>query len=280
MLECVINVSEGSDRAVVDRLAAAGGRTTLDVHSDAGHNRSVLTLAGPGPEVEAAARQVARTAVASLDLHDHRGAHPRIGVLDVVPWVSLTGWPVSDGPLSEALAARDRFGRWAGEELALPCFRYGPERSLPELRRHAWEELRPDTGPDSPHPTAGATAVGARPILIAYNLWLAHPDLELAHQIAGDLRRRGIRTLGLAVGSEVQVSCNLIDPWRVGPEAAFDDVASRTDVARAELVGLAPAEVVAASPRHRWRELDLDPSRTIEARLEQAGLDGGSLVTP
>ncbi len=133
----------------------------------------------------------------------------------------------------------------------------------------------PAAGPAVPHPTAGAAAVGARPILLAYNLWLAEPDLAAARAVAGAIRGPGIRALGLAVGASVQVSCNLIAPWVVGPGAAFDAVASRAAVARAELVGLAPRAILDAEPRHRWPELDLDPSKTIEARLEQAGLDGG-----
>jgi glutamate formiminotransferase len=157
----------------------------------------------------------------------------------------------------------------------LPCFVYGPERSLPDVRRGAWRTLRPDAGPGHPHPTAGAAAVGARPILIAYNLWLAEPDLARAREIAQALRSPVVRTLALPVGDAVQVSCNLIAPWAFGPEAAYDAVASRTAVARAELVGLAPAAVVERVPPHRRRELDLDPASTIEARLERAGLDGG-----
>jgi glutamate formiminotransferase/glutamate formiminotransferase/formiminotetrahydrofolate cyclodeaminase len=182
---------------------------------------------------------------------------------------------VADGTLQSAVEARDRFAAWAAGALALPCFLYGPERSLPDIRRRAWRTLAPDAGPDQPHPTAGAVAVGARPILIAYNLWLAETDLRRAREIAAALRSPVVRTLALSVGDAVQVSCNLIAPWSFGPEAAFDAVASRTGVARAELVGLAPAAVVERVPRHRWRELDLDPASTIEARLERAGLNGG-----
>jgi glutamate formiminotransferase len=125
-----------------------------------------------------------------------------------------------------------------------------------------------------PHPTAGAAAVGARPPLVAYNLWLATPDVGLARTIAGELRSEAVRALGLQVGERAQVSCNLIDPWRTGPEVVFDAVASRAAVARAELVGLIPASVLDAVPRHRWPELDLGPSQTIEARLEEKGLAG------
>jgi glutamate formiminotransferase len=274
-LECVINVSEGGDANFLAALSRAGGACLLDLHSDGDHNRSVLTLAGPGPMVEDSARSVARLVVTALDLNRHAGVHPRLGTLDVVPWVRLRGWPVANGPLQSAVEARDSFAGWAGRALGLPCFLYGPERSLPDVRRHAWRTLSPAAGPGQPHPSAGAVAVGARPILIAYNLWLAEPDLARAREIARAMRSPLVRTLALPVGEAVQVSCNLIAPWAYGPEAAYDAVASRTGVARAELVGLAPAAVVERVPAHRWRELDLDPASTIEARLEQAGLDGG-----
>jgi glutamate formiminotransferase len=275
LLECVINVSEGRDPTSLGELRRAGGDWLIDVHSDPGHHRSVLTVAGPPEAVEDAARAIALATLATIDIRNHVGAHPRIGALDVVPWVNLDGWPVGNGPMQPAVGARDRFALWAGATLGLPCFLYGPERSLPEVRRQAWRTLPPDTGPSVAHPSAGAAAVGARPILVAYNLWLVKPDVELARDIARSIRSTQLRALGLEVGDAVQVSCNLIDPWSVGPEAAFDAVASRAGIARAELVGLAPRAVVERAPRHRWRELGLDPSTTIEARLEQAGLDGG-----
>ena len=123
------------------------------------------------------------------------------------------------------MAARDRFAAWAGDALGLPCFVYGPERSLPDLRRQAWRDLAPATGPAVAHPTAGAAAVGARPVLVAYNLWLAGDQdyretgdlLGMARQFAATIRGPGIRALGLLVGDRVQVSCNLTEPWNVGP---------------------------------------------------------------
>jgi glutamate formiminotransferase len=276
VLVCVVNISEGRRGDLLSALAAAAGECLLDVHSDCDHNRSVLTLAGPAGALSDAVRALAAATVARLDLSRHDGAHPRLGVLDVVPWVPFAGWPLVPGRLATAVTARDEFAAWAGPALSLPCFLYGPERTLPELRRQAWASLAPATGPVAPHPSAGATAVGARPALVAYNLWLAEPDLEVARAIAAGMRGPAVRALGLVVGDHVQVSCNLIEPARFGPEAAFDAVASRAGVARAELVGLLPASVLAAVPAHRWPELDLDQSRTIEARLEQAGLDGGS----
>ena len=180
MLQCVINVSEGRDLEVLADLADSARPALLDVHRDSDHNRAVFTLAGA--EVEDAARRLARQAVARIDIGAHQGAHPRLGALDVVPWVHLTADPrhrLRDGSLAVAAAARDRFALWAGAHLDLPCFLYGPaglsrnDRSLPDLRRQAWRPLAPDTGPSHPHPTAGAACVGARPVLVAYNLWLA-----------------------------------------------------------------------------------------------------------
>ena len=275
LLECVVNVSEGRDLPLLAGVARAGGDLLLDLHSDAHHNRSVLTLAGTPGDLTEAVRSVATATVASLDITGHEGAHPWLGALDVVPWVHLEGWPVRDGDLAGVLACRDAFARWAGDEMRLPCFVYGPERSLPEVRRRAWRDLAPDRGPAKPHPSAGASAIGARGVLLAYNIWLAEADLVQARSIAGALRGSSVRALGLQVGSLVQVSFNLIDPWQVGPGAAYDAVASRAGVARAELVGLIPEAVLRSEPSHRHRELGLDPSSTIEARLEQAGLDGG-----
>jgi glutamate formiminotransferase / 5-formyltetrahydrofolate cyclo-ligase len=273
VLECVLNISEGADDVVLDALSGAAGAELLDRHADPDHNRSVFTLAGD--EVEAAARRLTRLAVASLDLRQHRGVHPRLGVVDVVPFVPLdgTGAPMFEGgDLHEALAARDLFANWAAQELALPCFCYGPERSLPEIRRRAFVDLSPDTGPHQPHPSAGACCVGARPALVAYNLWLDSADLHKAKSVAGAVRRPGLRTLGLAVSGVTQVSCNLTDPLHLGPAQAYDlvaEAAARADagVTRAELVGLAPGAVVEAVAPERREQLDLSAERTVEARL-------------
>ena len=263
MLEAVINISEGRRLDVIAAIGAAAGDHLLDVHTDPHHHRSVLTLAGA--EVEDAAFAVVVEAVARIDVAHHRGAHPRLGAADVVPFVPLVGSSMDD-----ALAARDRAARRITEELGVPCVRYGPERSLPDVRRTAGDGA-------APHPTAGISCIGARPVLVAYNLWLAPPATAAdATRIASEIRTATLRTLGLRVGDGVQVSCNLIDPLTTGPDAAFDAVAARAPVARAELVGLVPDAVARSIPEARWAELDLSVSTTIEARLSQAGLDGGS----
>jgi len=257
VLECVVNVSEGRRADVVAAIAAAAGADLLDVHTDADHHRSVLTLVGT-----TAPRAVAAEAVDRIDLRDHAGVHPRIGAVDVVPFVPLDGAAMED-----AVAARDEFARWAADELDLPCFLYGPERSLPDVRRGAFASLRPDAGPPRPHPSAGAVAVGARGVLVAYNVWLAEPDVAMAGAVAAELRSPAVRALGFAVGDGTQVSCNLVAPLEVGPADVFDAVAARTPVRRGELVGLLPAAVLERIPSHRWAELDLSADRTIEARL-------------
>lgn len=261
MLECVVNISEGRDPILIEAIAATAGRDLLDVHHDPHHHRAVLTLVG-----EEAPRAVARAAVERLTLVGHDGVHPRLGVVDVVPFVPLGGSDVA-----EAVAARDRYAVWSATELGVPCFCYGPEVTLPEVRRRAFTDLSPTTGPPAPHLTAGATCVGARPLLVAYNVWLATDDVELARRLATAVRCPHVRALGLQVGARVQVSMNLIAPHEVGPAAAFDRVAALTTVAGAELVGLVPEPVLRAVPPERWDELGLAEDTTIEARLARRG---------
>ena len=266
MLECVVNVSEGRDAGVLRALASAAGGSLLDVHSDPHHHRSVLTLGGDPAHVEADARALAAAAVTRLDLRRHAGVHPRLGVVDVVPFVPLAG-----STLADAVAARDRFLAWAGSELGLPGFAYGPERALPDVRRRAFVDLAPDAGPPVPHETAGAVCVGAREVLVAYNVWLADgADVALAREVARAVRGPSVRALGLDVGGRAQVSMNLVGPTVVGPADAYDSVAALAAVAGAELVGLLPAAVLDRVPVGRWRELDLDRSRTVESRLAAA----------
>jgi glutamate formiminotransferase len=218
----------------------------------------VLTTVG-----EEAARRIARVAVERIDLNHHDGVHPRLGAVDVVPFVALEGSTELDAEL-----ARDDFAEWAGEELDLPVFAYGGDGpTLPEVRRRAFKDLVPVAGPSRPHPTAGAVAVGVRPPLVAYNLWLAEPDVAVARRVAAEVRDDAVRALGLAVGDRVQVSLNLVEPERVGPADAYDRVAAKVPLAGAELVGLLPQAVLDAVAPDRWAELDLAEDRTIEARL-------------
>jgi glutamate formiminotransferase len=260
LLECVVNISEGSRPHVVTTIASSAGGSLLDVHSDVHHNRSVLTLVG-----EEAPRAVARAAVAELDVRRHQGVHPRFGVVDVVPFAPLAG-----STLADAVTARDRFLEWLAADLGVPGFAYGPERTLPDVRRLAFGALPPDRGPSLPHPSAGATAVGARPVLVAWNVWLGEPDLALAQRIARDIRGPQLRALGLPVGGRVQVSMNLVSPDELGPAEAWDLVAERATVAGAELVGLVPRSVLERIDPARWAQLDVAEDRTIEWRVARS----------
>lgn len=256
-----MNLSEGRDQIRLEGITETAGRDLLDLHADPDHNRSVATLVGVH-----APRTLVGWALHNLDLATHRGVHPRLGIVDVVPFVPLTG---SD--MESALAARDAFAHWAVEEFGIPCFLYGPERSLPEIRKRAFGDLLPDVGPRTPHPRAGAICVGARGVLVAWNLWIDGLDVAATRAIAGRVRTDSIRTLGLQVGRFTQVSVNLVDPLWTGPDAAYDAITSELPaharIVRAELVGLAPRAMLDAIDPSRWEELDLDDSRTIEARL-------------
>jgi glutamate formiminotransferase len=288
---CVVNVSEGCNTQTLARLSDSCGPTLLDRHRDAHHNRSVFTLAGPDEILENATRALARVAVTELDVTAHGGAHPRFGVIDVVPFVPLVRSPTVDPasirlavepPLGGAMGARDRFARWAGEELLVPSFLYGPlgpstHRTLPEVRRDAFGQLGPDFGPRVPHPSAGAVAVGARHFLVAYNLWVEGGDVALARSVASAVRSPAVRALGFDLGGRAQVSCNLVHPRTIGPLEIYDQVAALlaaagAGVERCELVGLLPAAVLADVPEHRWAQLALGPEMTLEARMESVGV--------
>lgn len=271
VLECVLNLSEGRRLELIAELAGLAEHDLLDVHADPDHHRSVLTMVGT-----AAPRAVTRQAVHLLDLAAHDGVHPRLGVVDVVPFV-----PLPDSTMDDARMARDAFAQWAADELGVPCFCYGPERTLPEVRRRAWHDLGPDTGPDRPHPRAGAICVGARDLLVAYNVWVSGVALRTVRAMAAEMRSPAVRALGLPVGERLQVSMNLVEPDTFGPMAAFDAVvrvagAHGATVEGAELVGLLPARCLATVPRARWAELDVHPERTIEWQLARRNQRWGS----
>jgi glutamate formiminotransferase len=282
VLECVPNVSEGRRREVVDRLAAACGTPLLDVHTDPDHNRSVFTLvADAAEEVEAAAVRLAEAVAHDLDPSWRDGVHPRLGALDVVPFVALTGTP---GARASAVRPAQYFAGWLGDTLDVPTFLYGEvdpqERPLPRVRRDAFVRRMPDYGPSEPHPKLGATAVGARPPLVAINCDLDRDEVDLARRIAEDVRERGgglpgVRALGFELTSprRAQVSLNITDLDATGVEEACAEVARAAraegaDVARIELVGLMPrAALEECSPAFR-RWAGLGDEQTLEGRIE------------
>jgi glutamate formiminotransferase / 5-formyltetrahydrofolate cyclo-ligase len=280
LIECVINISEGRDERLLDELSAAAGPPLLDRHVDPHHHRSVFTLAGEATAVVDAAHSLASATVTKLNLTMHEGAHPRLGVLDVVPFIPLSPDRPPPGDLGPVVELRDDFAHWLSTQEGVPSFLYGPLggggfRSLPEVRRHAFVGLSPDDGPRTPHPTAGATAVGARGVLVAYNVWVS--TMEVALTVAPLIRGPIVRALGLALGDRAQVSCNLVDPGQFGPAQLYDAVTELVQqvggrVLGTELVGLVPRTVLTAIPETRWSELSIGEETTIESRLErQAG---------
>ncbi len=288
MLECVINVSEGRDSAVLDELVDACGASLLDWHADPDHHRSVFSLAGPGPrDAEAASRVLSRTVARRVDLTLHRGEHPRLGAVDVVPFVALGS---TTAAREQAIEAAHSFARWWSTAFDVPCFFYDDadpqHRDLPGLRRTAFKIRRPDLGPTLPHHTLGATAVGARKPLIAVNCVLITKEIAIANRIARRTRESsgglpGVRALPfvLAEQERAQVSLNLVDLDRTGLEEALLHVrelaqAEQTEVAAVELVGLIPRQELdrCSAEFLRWANIGADAA--IEARIARGGLLG------
>ncbi len=292
LIECVPNFSEGRRDGVLEALRRAVTGTPrvtlLDWTADPDHNRSVLTFAGPADAVVAAALTASKVAIERIDLRAHQGQHPRIGAVDVVPFVPLEG---SD--MAECVAIAREFGQRLANEHDLPVYLYAeaatrPERRvLSDIRKPQFEGLEsvigtrahePDFGPARRHPTAGATVVGARPFLIAYNINLELADLALAKQIASTIRERNgglprVQALGLFLDDLAcaQVSMNLLDftvtpIWRAWEEVERLAGDVGVHLRESELIGLAPVAALTAVADHRG----VDPSLPLEQRLDRA----------
>lgn len=269
MFECVINISEGRNLNLLDELHERAGTSLRDLHADSFHNRSVFTLINDSEPLTRDVRALINAAFETLDLEAHEGVHPRFGVVDVVPFVALD----PETP-SRAVELRDETARWISETYDVPVFLYGEVngavRTLPEVRKHAFRELSSDYGAVAP-PKLGAVAVGARAILVAWNIWLSGVSRDETRVIAKAIRRREVRSLALRAGEHMQVSCNLIDPMVVGPGIVYDEVAALVPeggaIDRAELVGLVPRAVLEREDRSRWSQLALGDNQTIESRL-------------
>lgn len=293
LVECVPNVSEGRDRATLDALAAAiagvPGATLANVHADADHHRAVLTFLGAPDAVEAAAAALAARVVERLDMRRHHGLHPRVGALDVLPFVPLAGIAMAD-----AVALARRVGGAIGRRHGLPVYYYGaaatrPERRTPrELRRGEYEGLAarlatpdgaPDDGPARFDPRAGAVLVGAREILVAFNVWLDTGDVALARALAAGVRESSgglpaVQAMGVLLASRglAQVSMNLLDYRRTPIPLAFDRVVEEArrggvGVRRAELVGLAPRAAFAGRTPASVGLADFTPALELESWL-------------
>jgi len=293
LVECVPNFSEGRRPEVVGAIAEAmssvAGAMVLDVSPDGDHNRAVITLVGrPESALEAAYRGVAK-AVELIDMEKHTGGHPRIGAADVVPFV-----PVRGVTMEECVALARSLGERVARELGVPVYLYGeaasrPERrSLAHIRRGQYEGLKrsiaepdrhPDFGPPQLHPTAGATIVGARKPLLAYNVDLDTTDRALADRIAravrassGGLPHVMAAGIDMRARGRVQVSMNLTDTEVTPVQTAFEAVrreaeAAGVAVAGSEVVGLVTLEAVLDAVRHYLKAPDLRADQVLEARL-------------
>lgn len=299
LVEAVPNVSEGRRRPVVDRLVEAAaespGSRLLDWSSDPSHNRTVLTLVGDRAGLLTALLRLYEAAVDAIDIRTHRGEHPRVGAVDVTPFVALENASIAD-----CAAMARSLGRIVAERFGIPVFLYEdaaarPERrALEDIRRGQLDGLarrmardaeawRPDFGPPTPHRTAGVSIIGARSILIAFNVNLDTGDVTVARRIARTVRARSgglphVKAIGvrLADRDAVQVSMNLTDYRRTPMRRVFAAVEREARrcgvrVADAEVVGLVPADALDASAADSLRIRRFRPDRLLDARLRQPG---------
>jgi glutamate formiminotransferase / formiminotetrahydrofolate cyclodeaminase len=305
IVECVPNFSEGRRPEVVDAIVSAmtavPGVFLLGRESDKDHNRSVVTLAGEPDAVLEAAFLGAREAAMRIDLREHKGEHPRMGAMDVIPFVPIRGVEMADCvTLAETLAAR------IGRELGIPTFLYGDAArsearvNLPDVRRGEFEGLReaigndparkPDFGPEHIHESAGATAVGARFFLIAYNVNLETRDVKLAKRIAKAIREKdggmpAVKAMGFELAAEgcVQVSMNLVDYRKTSPAQAFARIAELAAaegvaVRESELVGLVPQAALDDNAGTALKIKGFDPNRQIIEKVMEKKMAGGNFV--
>jgi glutamate formiminotransferase / 5-formyltetrahydrofolate cyclo-ligase len=270
VFECVINLSEGRDAEVLKQLRVAAGSSLRDLHSDEFHHRSVFTLINEPVALVRDVQSLISAAYERLDLSAHAGVHPRFGVVDVVPFVAL-----DPQRADEAVMLRDDLAPWLADTFHVPVFLYGPlrdgsVRTLPQVRKSAFTTLSPDAGPDQPSPRIGSVALGARALLVAWNVWLTGVTLDVARSMATAVRQESVRALAFQVGDDVQVSCNIVDVQTANVSQVYDLVVHMLPaggaIHHAELVGLAPLSLLEVEDPKRWGELGLSAETTIEAR--------------
>lgn len=304
LIECVPNFSEGRRPEIISAIrgaiAAVDGVAVLDVSSDASHNRTVVTFVAPGDRVVEAAFAGMREAASRIDLTAHEGEHPRIGATDVVPFIPLEGATMED-----CVACARALGERVGRELGVPVFLYEraatrPDRvNLADIRRGQFESLRdtigttpfrtPDFGPSAVHATAGATAIGARPFLVAYNVYLGPTaNLPVAREVARAVRHssgglRFVKALGLEVDEQAQVSMNLVDLEGTPLHRAYDMVAMEAEARGvsptwSEIVGLVPEQALFNAAARHVRLRDFSVAQVLERRVREA-IAGGETVS-
>jgi glutamate formiminotransferase / 5-formyltetrahydrofolate cyclo-ligase len=293
LIESVPNISEGRRPEVVEAavatLRAAPGLRVLDVQSDRDHNRSVLTVAGDEEALRQGLLGLFEVAIARIDLRTHQGEHPRMGAVDVVPFI-----PIEGATMADCVSLARGLAREVAERHGLPIFLYEEaataphRRNLEDIRRGQFEGLadkmrdpawQPDFGPAAPHPSAGATVVGARMPLIAYNINLGTADLEVARRIAKAIRHssggyRHVKAMGVMLEERklAQVSINMTDFKRTPLHRVFETVRSEAErhgvhVVGSEIVGLVPSEALFEAAEHYLRLEGFHPDQVLERKI-------------
>lgn len=299
LIECIPNVSEGRRPEVVAAIrnaavSAGPGVLLLDWTSDADHNRSVLTFLGDGPALVAAMEAMVAEALVHIDLTRHEGAHPRLGAVDVIPFVPIRGATAAD-----CVALARELGARLADKHGLPVYLYEdaatsePRRNLASIRKGEFEglaekmkspEWKPDFGPDAPHATAGATVVGARSPLVAYNINLGTADLSIADRIARSIRHlsggfRFVKAMGVRLEARgiVQVSINMTNYEKTPLHRVFETVRSEAErfgvpVVGSEIIGLVPQAALVGAAEHYLRLESPASSQVLENKLLDVAL--------
>ena len=296
IIESIPNISEGRRTDVVERIVAAvrgtPGIRVLDHSSDASHNRSVITLVGDAGPMKSAILALYEAAVPAIDLRSHSGEHPRVGAVDVVPFI-----PIEGASMKDCVALAREVGQAVAERFQIPVFLYEEaasaphRRNLEDVRRGQFEGLaermrdplwKPDFGPAEPHASAGAVVVGARMPLIAYNINLGTPDVEIARRIAKAIRQssggyRFVKAMGVMLEERgvAQVSINMTDYKKTPLFRVFETVRSEAarygvSVIGSEIVGLVPSEALIDAADHFLRLEDFDPAQILERKIREA----------
>lgn len=289
MMECVANFSEGRDaatvRAIEDAIASSAGVLLLRSERDADHNRSVMTFAGPPDAVSEGALRGIAVAVERIDLRKHTGVHPRMGAADVVPFVPLEG-----ATLADCVAIARRTGEEVWKRFQVPVYFYEAaalsqdRRHLENCRRGGFEspKMAPDLGGPALHPSAGACMIGARKLLIAFNVNLQTDDVAVAREIARTIRASSggmpfVKALGLPLAGRglAQVSMNLTDFEQTPLHEVFDAVqreaaARGVAIAGSEIIGLAPKKALEDAAAHYLKCENFESGLVLENRLEKA----------
>ncbi|HEV8374644.1 MAG TPA: glutamate formimidoyltransferase [Candidatus Polarisedimenticolia bacterium] len=297
-IETVPNISEGRRKEVLQEILSAvasepGGARVLDLSSDADHNRSVLTLAGEPEQVRRSVLRLFEIVLSRIDLRSHAGEHPRMGAVDVVPFI-----PVSGATMDECVQLAREVGDEVARRFSLPIYLYEEaatsehRRNLAEVRKGQFEGLgkkmqearwKPDFGPTEPHPSAGATAIGAREFLIAFNVNLGTPRLEIAEKIARAIRHssgglRYCKAMGVALKERglAQVSINMTNFRKTPLHRVVEMIRSEAsrhgvEVVGSEIVGLVPNDALLAAADFYLRLESFDPTQVLENRLSNPG---------